>query len=157
LEGDLVPIDVKGAHERALITLETAVAKKMVSGVPPPNAPSTIARKKSSLTLNDSGEMLGHLTHQQSVTEEGLHGEVGFFDENIAKRARSNEYGNKIPIKSKRESEKKGEASESISQDRYIVIPARPFMRPAIDETMDKAIQQMKEDIFSQVANEFKS
>ena len=121
-------IDFKGPHERALIKIENAIVKKMLSGVPPPNAPSTIAKKGSSKTLIDTGEMLGHVTHLQ--TEEGdlLSGEVGFFDDEIAERALINEFG---------------------TGDGHI--PSRPFVRPAFDETAQKAAEEMADEIYKQI------
>jgi len=124
-------IDFKGPHERALIKLENAVVRKILSNVPPPNAPATVAKKHSSKTLIDSSEMLGHVTHRQTEEEGVLHGEVGIFDEEIAKRAEWNEHGT----------------------DR---IPARPFLRPAIDETIEAAAEQMAEEIFKQIEEQFK-
>jgi len=64
--------------ERALLKIEAAVVKKIQSGVPPPNAPSTIKQKRSSKTLIDTGEMMRHVDHR--ITGEGisLRGEVGF-------------------------------------------------------------------------------
>ena len=121
-------IDFKGPHERALIKIENAVVKKMLSGVPPPNAESTIRKKGSSKTLVDTGEMVGHVTHLQ--TEEGdlLSGEVGFFDEELAKRAAINEFGT-------------GDGR----------VPARPFVRPAFDETAQKAADEMADEIYKQI------
>jgi len=49
-------IDFRGPMERALLKIEAAVVKKIQSGVPPPNAPSTIKQKRSSKTLIDTGE-----------------------------------------------------------------------------------------------------
>ncbi len=123
-------IDFKGPHERALIKLENAVIEKILCNVPPPNAPATIRKKKSSGTLRDTGEMLGHVTHRQTGDEGILRGEVGLFEEDLAKRAEWNEYGT----------------------DR---IPARPFLRPAIDETIDAAADQMAEEIFRQIEEQW--
>ncbi len=120
-------IDFKGPHERALIKLENAVIDKILSNVPPPNAPATIRQKHSSGTLRDTGEMLGHVTHKQTEAEGVLRGEVGLFEEDLAKRGEWNEYGT----------------------DR---IPARPFLRPAVDETIDAAAEQMAEEIFKQIS-----
>ncbi|OPY54712.1 MAG: hypothetical protein A4E48_00291 [Methanosaeta sp. PtaU1.Bin060] len=114
-----------------MIKLENAIKQKIQSNVPPPNAPSTIARKGHSNTLIDTGEMLESVTHMQAEEGGALTGEVGIFDEQNAKKALWNEYGT----------------------DR---IPARPFMRPAIDENMDRIAQEMAEEIFDQIAKEFR-
>lgn len=121
-------IDFKGPYERALIKIENAITNKIFSGVPPPNAESTIKKKKSSKTLIDTGEMLEHVTHRIAEGEGGLVGEVGFFDEEISKRALINEFG---------------------TRDGHI--PARPFLRPAFDETAPKAAEEMADEIFKQI------
>ncbi len=123
-------IDLKGPHERALIKIENAIIGKILSNAPPPNAPATIAKKRSSGTLRDTGEMLGHVTHRQTEEKGVLLGEVGIFDEEIAKRAEWNEHGT----------------------DR---IPARPFLRPAVDETQETVAEQMAEEIFKQISEQW--
>lgn len=119
-------IDLRGPHERALIKIENAVVKKILSNVPPPNAPSTIRQKGSSKTLVDTGEMVGHVTHRQTIKSGQIIGEIGIFDPEIAKRARYNEYGTRD-------------------------IPARPFLRPAFDETAPKAAEDMANEIWDQI------
>jgi len=124
-------IDFRGPMERALLKIEKAVVDEINSGVPPPNAPSTIKAKKSSKTLIDSGEMLKHVDHKITGQGANLAGEVGFFDEENAEKARWNEYGTK---------------------DGHI--PARPFLRPAWDKSSEDAIDQMAEEVFAQVEKE---
>lgn len=119
-------IDFKGPHEKALIKIENAVVKKILSNVPPPNAPSTIRQKGSSKTLVDTGEMVGHVTHRQTIEGGQIVGEIGIFDPEVAKRARYNEYGTRD-------------------------IPARPFLRPAFDETAPKAAEDMANEIWDQI------
>jgi hypothetical protein len=126
----MATIDFKGPHDRALIKIENAIDKKMLSGVPPPNAESTIKKKGSSKTLIDTGEMLGHVTHKQTEEGDSIIGEVGIFEEEIAKRAFINEFGT-------------GDGR----------IPARPFLRPAFDETAPKAAEEMAAEIFKQIQN----
>lgn len=127
--------------ERALLKIEAAVVKKIQSGVPPPNAPSTIKRKKSSKTLIDSGEMMRHVSHKISGEGINLRGEVGFFDEENAKKARINEEGASWTIDTKKGSTQ-------------ITIPARPFLRPAYDESSPAALDELAEDIYKQVERE---
>jgi len=117
--------------ERALLKIEKAVVDEINSGVPPPNAPSTIKAKGSSKTLVDSGEMRNHVDHK--ITGEGmlLRGEVGFFDEKNAEKAQWNEYG---------------------TRDGHI--PPRPFLRPAYDKSVGGAVDEMVEEVFAQVEKE---
>lgn len=119
-------IDFKGPHEKALIKIENAIVKKILSGVPPPNAPTTIRQKGSSKTLVDTSEMVGHVTHRQTTEGGQIIGEIGIFDPEVAKRARYNEYGTRD-------------------------IPARPFLRPAFDETAPKAAEEMANEIWDQI------
>ena len=62
-----------GGFEQRLVQiglyLAAAVKKKIVSKIPPPNAPSTIARKGSSTPLVDTGQLLDSITH--AVRREG--------------------------------------------------------------------------------------
>jgi len=122
-------IDLNGPMERACQKIEKAIVKKILSGVPPPNAPSTIKRKKSSKTLVDTGDMYRHVTYQ--IHGEGLeiYGEIGIFVEELANRLYWNEYGTRTGI------------------------PARPSFWPAFDETAPKAAEEMAEEVFKQVAD----
>jgi len=124
-------IDFKGPHEKALIKIENAIVKKILSNVPPPNAPSTIRQKGSSKTLVDTSEMVGHVTHRQTIKSGQIIGEIGIFDPEIAKRARYNEYGTRD-------------------------IPARPFLRPAFDETAPKAAEEMANEIWDQIKKQMR-
>jgi HK97 gp10 family phage protein len=124
-------IDFKGPHEKALIKIENAIVKKILSNVPPPNAPSTIRQKGSSKTLVDTGEMVGHVTHRQTIKGGQIVGEIGIFNPEIAKRARYNEYGTRD-------------------------IPARPFLRPAFDETAPKAAEEMANEIWDQIKKQMR-
>ena len=119
--------------ERALLKIEKAVVDEINSGVPPPNAPSTIKRKKSSKTLIDSSEMLKHVDHK--ITGEGLNlkGSVGFFDEENAKKARINEEGTKDGR-----------------------IPPRPFLVPGFDKAAPKAADEMAEEILAQIERDLR-
>jgi len=46
------------------------VQQKITSNLPPPNAPATIARKKSSGTLRDTGRMLQSIGHESVPGDE---------------------------------------------------------------------------------------
>ena len=126
-------IDFRGPMERALLKIEKAVVDEINSGVPPPNAPSTIKRKKSSKTLIDSGKMRQHVDHK--ITGEGLNlkGSVGFFDEENAKKARINEEGTKDGR-----------------------IPPRPFLVPGFDKAAPKAADEMAEEILAQIERDLR-
>lgn len=133
-------IDFKGPHERALIRIENAIVRRILSNTPPPNAQSTIAKKGSSKTLIDTGEMLGHVTHRQAEAPGGLVGEVGILDEKVAVRAAANEFG--VPW---------GQRPGAEENTREWFIPPRPFLRPAFDETAHVAAEEMAEEIFGQI------
>jgi len=126
-------IDFRGPMERALLKIEKAVVDEINSGVPPPNAPSTIKRKKSSKTLIDTGKMRQHVDHK--ITGEGLNlkGSVGFFDEENAKKARINEEGTKDGR-----------------------IPPRPFLVPGFDKAAPKAADEMAEEILAQIERDLR-
>jgi len=139
--------------ERALLKIEKAVVDEINSGVPPPNAPSTIKAKNSSKTLVDSGEMRNHVDHK--ITGEGilLRGEVGFFDEKNAEKAQWNEYGTRD--KAEFIDEMDAEKAQLDEHDtRGWHIPPRPFLRPAYDKSADGAIDEMAEEVFAQVEKE---
>ena len=126
-------IDFRGPMERALLKIEAQVVVQIDSNTPPPNAPSTIKRKKSSKTLIDSSEMLKHVDHK--ITGEGLNlkGSVGFFDEENAKKARINEEGTKDGR-----------------------IPPRPFLVPGFDKAAPNAADEMAEEILAQVERDLR-
>lgn len=144
----MTEIDFKGPYEKALIKIENAIVKKIISNVPPPNAESTIKKKKSSKTLVDSGDMFGHVTHRIQDSDEGLIGEVGIFDENISKRAFANEYG---VVWAHRPTPRADAENREEEESREWFIPPRPFMRPAFDETAPKAAEEMADDLFKQI------
>jgi len=126
-------LDFKGPMERALLKIEKQVVVQINSNTPPPNAPRTVKRKKSSKTLIDSGKMRGHVDHR--IVGEGLNlkGSVGFFDEENAKKARINEEGTKDGR-----------------------IPPRPFLEPAFDKAAPGAADEMAEEILAQVEKELR-
>lgn len=144
----MIEIDFAGPHERALIKIENAIIRKYLSNVPPPNAESTIKKKKSSKTLIDTGEMVGHVTHRQTVAEGDIVGEVGIFDENIANRAIYLEHGvvwaHRPKLRADAENREEDEAREWF-------IPPRPVLRPAFDEAAPKAAEEMAEEIWKQI------
>jgi len=136
------------AHRRALIKIENAIVKKILSNVPPPNAESTIKAKKSSKTLVDTGEMLGHVTHRQIMVQGDIIGEVGIFNEEIAKRAQRLEEGVTWAHRPHPRADAENREEE---ESREWFIPPRPFLKPAFDEAAQKAADEMAEEIFKQI------
>lgn len=57
-------IDVDKSMSLVGVRMVDAIKEKITSNVPPPLAPSTIARKKSSKTLIDSGNMLSSINFE---------------------------------------------------------------------------------------------
>jgi hypothetical protein len=141
-------IDFAGPHERALIKIENAIVKKILSNVPPPNAESTIKAKKSSKTLIDSGEMVGHVTHRQTIVEGDIVGEVGIFNEAIAKRAHYLEEG---VVWGHRPNPRNDSENREEEETREWFIPPRPFLKPAFDEAAPKAAEEMADEIWQQI------
>lgn len=100
------------------IDLENAIRTKILSGVPPPNALSTIKSKKSSHTLIDTGTMLDSIKHVIEVTNESVLVTAGILDEgDVAEYACYNEYGT-------------GD------------IPERSFIRSTFDEVFDSQLME---------------
>lgn len=89
------------------------IIEKIDSGMPPPNAPSTIARKGFDHPLIETGELRDAVECRVTETENSLRIAVGFYDEENAKKALINNDG--VPGK----------------------IPARPFLTGTIDENID--------------------
>ncbi len=106
--------------ERGAIDLEGKIKEKILSSVPPENAPSTIARKGSSITLIDTGEMLNSVTHR--LMESGNEFEVGIFDEVVLERAMANEFGTPH-------------------------VPERSFLRSTYDEEINRINREMADEI----------
>lgn len=53
-----------------------AMKRTMAEGVPPPNAPSTVAGKRSSKPLIDTGQYRNSITHEVVPSDRGGEGEV---------------------------------------------------------------------------------
>lgn len=112
--------DILDVVERAAIQIENAVKEKILSDIQPPNSPMTIALKKSSKTLIDSGAMLGSVTHQPNETDDGFL--IGIFDPIIAEYALENEFGDHEH-------------------------PERSFLRSAFDENVDRICSNASDEI----------
>jgi hypothetical protein len=102
--------------------LENAIRTKILSGVPPPNAPSTIHAKGSSHTLIDTGTLLDTVSHTVEINPELIKITAGILDEGeIAEIACYNEYGT-------------------------LHIPERSFIRSTFDEIFDSQIMEKFSD-----------
>ena len=98
--------------------MENKIRLKILSNVPPPLKPSTVARKGSSVTLIDTSQMLSDVSSQiDDSNPELITVSAGIFDEDIAEYAVSHEYGRE-------------EAG----------IPCRSFIRTTYDESFDNEI-----------------
>ncbi len=149
-------------YSNALNKLKNAAVAKVLSNVPPPNAPSTVAAKKSDHTLIDTGEMYGAIDYRINGSEGLLKGEVGIFEEKIAKRAAANEFGvawEDRPGKGRRKREeyygKEPTETSSVAENRSWFIPPRPSLRTSFDENVDRVAEEMAEEIFKQIEDDW--
>lgn len=99
LSKDLLSAFPKGLIEVGKVG-ENLITAKIDSGVPPPNAPSTVKAKGSSHTLTDDWEMYGDITYE--VAPDGKSVKIGVMkSEESAKKALMNEFGTEnIPERS---------------------------------------------------------
>ena len=105
--------------------LRDAIVLKILSNIPPENAPSTIKAKKSSHTLIDTGILLNSIDLE--VTEESddsMSMNVGVLDPDVAERAIPNEFG---------------------TEDGHI--PERSFVRSAYDTEIDSILDRLTEKL----------
>jgi hypothetical protein len=132
----MADIDLKQPLENALNKLKNAAVAKVLSNIPPPNAPSTIKKKKSDHTLIDSGEMYGAIDTRIIESPGVLDGEVGIFEDNLAFRAIMNEQPEDMEFPKTH-------------------VPARPFLRPSWDENIDQVTDEMADEIFKQLEDQW--
>lgn len=104
-------MDFSDEMEEAATQLKDALVARIDSGVPPPNAPSTVKRKGHDHTLIDTGEYKNNI----EIKVEPDSFEVGVFDPEIAERAFINEHGT-------------------------VSIPARPVFGPIADGPVGQRI-----------------
>jgi len=119
--------DLARELETTCIKLENAIVETIMKGVPPPNAPSTIKRKRSSHTLIDKGNLVGSITHKIIIHGNELQGEVGIFDPEIAYIGFVHEFG-------------RGRN------------PERSFMRSTFDDKGDQLMDELEQKIGDQIA-----
>jgi len=104
--------------------LKQAIEKKIDSGVPPPNAPSTIRRKGHGLTLRDTWSYRNNI--EIRMDPDGMGFEVGVFKPEIAEYVIMNEHGTTR-------------------------IPPRPVFGPVADTEGKEILDRMEEDILNTV------
>jgi hypothetical protein len=104
--------------ERGAIDMENKIKEKILSGVQPENAPSTIKAKGSSHTLIDTGALLGSIGHE--LEESGEEFIVGIME--ILRYGLINEFG-------------EGNT------------PERSFLRSTYDQEIDRITRDMSNEI----------
>jgi hypothetical protein len=126
LDKEIVDIvEIEAIHLRNKIVQKILQGK----GIPPPNAPSTIAKKGSDHTLVDTSEMVSSgITWKIMASSDKVTAEVGVLDEEIAKRALANELG-------------------------YGNIPERSFLRSTFDENNDQVLKTLSNLILDHLEN----
>ena len=123
--------------------LENKIREKILSGVPPPNAESTIKRKGSSHTLVDDGTLLSSVTHTVESEGEDIKIIIGILDPEIAEYAAPNEHG---VVWGNRP--KKGIGN---TESREWFIPPRSFIRSTFDEEYENIISDVEKQIVTNV------
>jgi hypothetical protein len=118
--------------ERACARFAQAQRDKIDEGVPPPNAPSTIARKGHGRTLIDTELMKNEIDYEISDENGTKRGLIGVFGER-ARIAEIHEYGS--------------------SDGR---IPERSFQRSSFDEKKEEILSEMSEDAWNRITVEFR-
>lgn len=134
--------DIAQEMDRLGTKLETEVVARIRSGVPPPNAPSTIKKKKSTTTLIDEGDLIGSVTHQLSIDRDLVELKVGIFDPVVAETAAYNEFG--VPGNM--------EGTDPLPGQR---IPTRSFLRATFDESVDKLLAEFEDRVAEQIETDW--
>jgi len=122
---------------------ENKIREKILSNVPPENAPSTIAAKGSSHTLIDTGELLSSITHLVEQSPTGLTITSGVLNEEIAKKAAPNEYGVIW--------ENRPRKGTSEKEHGPWFIPPRSFIRSTYDENIEEVLDNAQEQLYNYV------
>lgn len=135
-------VDLAQILDREGAYLEGKVVQRILSGVPPPNAPSTILRKKSTKTLVDTGDMVGSVSHRVVVDQDVVRLEVGIFDPAMIERATTNEFG--VPS---------NDADTEPKDDQRI--PTRSFLRYTFDREIDSVVERLEKQIARRLEEEF--
>ena len=123
--------------------LENKIREKILSGVPPPNAESTIKRKGSSHTLIDDGTLLANVTHAVETDGEDIKITIGILDPEIAEYAAPNEHGVVWDNRPKKGTEN--------TPGREWFIPPRSFIRSTFDEEYENVLADIEKQIVTNV------
>jgi hypothetical protein len=115
--------------EQLGMDLENAIREKILSNIPPPNAPGTIKAKGSSHTLIDQGTLLDSIEHTTEIGPELIIITTGVFQEDVAEYACYNEYGTEH-------------------------IPERSFVRSTFDEIFDTQLMEDFSDNMQKLTND---
>ena len=116
--------------------LEKEMVHKIEARLQPPLHPATIAHKKSSKPLFDTGELLGQITTAQSLKERDIV-EVGVFGSR-ARIARVHEFGKDIEVTPKMRAYLHSIGIHLNPKTTKIHIPERSFMRTTLAENERK-------------------
>jgi hypothetical protein len=123
-------LDFSPAFRKAVEGFHAAIIAKIDSGMPPPNAPSTVKRKGHGRTLIDSGKMRSDLTARiERSTSGDLFAEIGFSDPHV------DEYAKWV-----HDGTGKG-------------IPPRPFLSEAVDENEQRILEELENDCLEIIEN----
>lgn len=134
--------DIAQEMDRLGTLFEAEIVARIKSGVPPPNAPATVAKKKSTTPLIDTGDLFGSVTHQLAVDRDQVELKVGIFDPVVAERAAYNEFG--VPGNM--------EGTDSLPGQR---IPTRSFLRATFDEVGDKLLDEFENRIAEKIETDW--
>ena len=147
--------EIKNVMLNAGMDLRNEIIKKINSNIPPPNAPSTIKKKKSSKTLQDTGNLW------TSITDDGIRtlGEsentidigVGVFDAGVAQYAIANEFGS-VRTTTNKTKDNEDEMHQGYS---LIIIPERSFIRSSYDENIDDIMRNVEEEVGDIITRRF--
>jgi len=107
--------------------IKSLIVEAIDDGMPPPNAPATIAKKGFDHPLIETGEMRDSIETRTEDTANGITIHVGFYDEENAKKALFNNYG--VPGH----------------------IPARPFISDTIDKNLDAIAEMASKELVDKI------
>ncbi|MCX8208000.1 MAG: hypothetical protein N3G75_09290, partial [Methanothrix sp.] len=116
--GDHSMMDVSGILKNAAHKFKQALEERIDSGVPPPNAPSTIMRKGHDLTLRDTWTYRNSIEIRVSDRV----AEIGVFHPKVAEYVFYNEHGTSK-------------------------IPARPVFGPVFDGPGQRILDELEEEL----------
>ncbi len=107
--------------------IKSLIVEAIDEGMPPPNAPATIAKKGFDHPLIETDEMRESIETRTEDVPGGIAIHVGFYDEENAKKALINNYG--VPGH----------------------IPARPFMSDTFDKNLDAIAEMAAKELVDKI------